>query len=170
WWPAPRATHCTRGKSSTTGGERPAKIVTGTASYGGIVFGPAQPHRARVRAPQLADLPDRQVWRIDRTADCGASQNVARGRVGLARIDRHWEDSLRIVGSVHTGAVRAYDAIRMPWRDGRPTPPRRRDRHYGRTIKTPHILRLADELGCRRRIKVQANLHKGHRSLAPNVL
>ncbi|WTK33796.1 transposase [Streptomyces sp. NBC_01527] len=36
-------------------------------------------------------------------------------------MERHWEDILRIIGSVHTGAVRAYDVIRMLSRDGRPT-------------------------------------------------
>ncbi|MEE1768349.1 Tn3 family transposase, partial [Streptomyces sp. JV185] len=46
---------------------------------------------------------------------------MARGRVDLARIERHWEDILRLIGSVHTGAVRAYDVIRMLSRDGRPT-------------------------------------------------
>lgn len=64
-------------------------------------------------APQLADLPDQKMWRIDRTVGYGAFQDTARGRVGLARIERHWEDILRIIGSVRTGAVRAYDVIRM---------------------------------------------------------
>ncbi|WSZ58973.1 transposase [Streptomyces canus] len=73
-------------------------------------------------APQLADLPDQKMWRIDRTADYGAFTDAARGRVDLARIERRWEDILRIIGSVHTGAVRAYDVIRMLSRDGRPTP------------------------------------------------
>ncbi|KMS80598.1 hypothetical protein ACH49_07555 [Streptomyces leeuwenhoekii] len=73
-------------------------------------------------APQLADLPEQKMWRIDRTADYGAFQDAARGRVDLARIERHWEDILRIIGSIHTGAVRAYDVIRMLSRDGRPTP------------------------------------------------
>jgi TnpA family transposase len=40
-------------------------------------------------APQLADLPDQKMWRIDRAADYGAFQNVARGRIDLARIERH---------------------------------------------------------------------------------
>ncbi|RYJ25814.1 mobile element protein [Streptomyces sp. L-9-10] len=53
--------------------------------------------------------PDQKMWRVDRTTDYGALQDAARGRVDLARIERQWEDILRIIGSIHTGAVRAYD-------------------------------------------------------------
>ena len=45
--------------------------------------------------------------------------SVSVSRVDLVRIERHWEDILRIVGSIHTGAVRAYDVIRMLSREGR---------------------------------------------------
>lgn len=45
-------------------------------------------------------------------------------------------------------------------RDGRPTPLRDAIAHYGRIAKTLHILRLADEPGYRRQIKVQANLQE----------
>ena len=31
----------------------------------------------------------------------------------LERIQRNWEDALRITGSIRTGAVRAYDVIRV---------------------------------------------------------
>jgi TnpA family transposase len=107
--------------------------------------------------------------RIDRTADYGAFQDAARGRVDLARIERHWEDILRIIGSIHTGAVRAYDVIRMLSRDGRPTPLGDAIAHYGRIAKTLHILRLADEPGYRRQIKVQANLQEGRHALARKI-
>ncbi|GGQ58607.1 hypothetical protein GCM10010216_20680 [Streptomyces flaveolus] len=104
------------------------------------------------------------MWRIDRTADYGAFQDAARSRVDLARIARHWEDILRI-----TGAVRAYDVIRMLSRDGRPTPLGDAIAHCGRIAKTLHILHLADEPGCRRQIKVQAHLHEGRHALARKI-
>nr|WP_308315282.1 Tn3 family transposase [Streptomyces sp. ISL-100] len=119
------------------GGKRPEMIVTDTASYSDIVFG-LLTLAGFAYAPQLADLPDQKMWRIDRTADYGAFTDAARGRVDLARIERHWEDILRIIGSIHTGAVRAYDVIRMLSRDGRPTPLGDAIAHYGRIAKTPH--------------------------------
>lgn len=88
------------------GGKRPEMIVTDTASYSDIVFG-LLTLAGFAYAPQLADLPDQKMWRIDRAADYGAFQDAARGQVDLARIERHWEDILRIIGSIHTGAVRA---------------------------------------------------------------
>ncbi|EST31538.1 Tn3 family transposase [Streptomyces niveus] len=150
------------------GGKRPEMIVTDTASYSDIVFG-LLTLAGFAYAPQLADLPDQKMWRIDRSADYGAFQDAARGRVDLARIERYWEDILRIIGSIHTGAVRAYDVIRMLSRDGRPTPLGDAIAPYGRIAKTLHILRLADEPGYRRQIKSQANLQEGRHSLARKI-
>ncbi|MEU0186281.1 Tn3 family transposase [Streptomyces sp. NPDC006207] len=150
------------------GGRRPEMIVTDTASYSDIVFG-LLTLAGFAYAPQLADLPDQKMWRIDRAADYGAFQDAARGRVDLTRIERHWEDILRIIGSIHTGAVRAYDVIRMLSRDGRPTPLGDAIAHYRRIAKTLHILRLADEPGYRRQIKVQANLQEGQHALARKI-
>ncbi|MDT0544905.1 Tn3 family transposase [Streptomyces lonegramiae] len=150
------------------GGKRPETIVTDTASYSDIVFG-LLTLAGFAYAPQLADLPDQKMWRIDRTADYGAFQEAARGRVDLARIERWWEDILRIIGSIHTGAVRAYDVIRMLSRDGRPTPLGDAIAHYGRIAKSLHILRLADEPGYRRQIKAQANLQEGRHALARKI-
>ncbi|MEU4359422.1 Tn3 family transposase [Streptomyces virginiae] len=150
------------------GGKRPEMIVTDTASYSDIVFG-LLTLAGFAYAPQLADLPDQKMWRVDRTADYGAFHDAARGRIDLARIERHWEDILRIIGSIHTGAVRAYDVIRMLSRDGRPPPLGDAIAHYGRIAKTLHILRLADEPGYRRQIKVQANLQEGRHALARKI-
>ena len=150
------------------GGRRPEMIVTDTASYSDIVFG-LLTLAGFAYAPQLADLPDQKMWRIDRTADYGPFTEAARGRVDLARVERHWEDILRIIASIHTGAVRAYDVIRMLSREGRPTPLGDAIAHYGRIAKSLHILRLADEPGYRRQIKAQANLQEGRHALARKI-
>ncbi len=150
------------------GGRRPAMIVTDTASYSDIVFG-LLTLAGFAYAPQLADLPDQRMWRVDTRADYDAFQTAARGRLDLDRIERHWEDILRIIGSIHTGAVRAHDVIRMLSRDGRPTPLGDAIAHYGRIAKSLHILRLADEPGYRRQIKKQANLQEGRHALARKI-
>nr|WP_241745705.1 Tn3 family transposase [Streptomyces lydicus] len=148
-------------KNSSKWGDPRAKLLDGEA------WEQAKP--TVLASPQLADLPDQKMWRIDRAADHGAFQDAARGRVDLARVERHWEDILRIIGSIHTGAVRAYDVIRMLSRDGLPTPLGDAIAHYGRIAKTLHILRLADEPGYRRQIKVQANLQEGRHALARKI-
>ncbi|CAM5614072.1 Tn3 family transposase ISThsp9 [Streptomyces glaucescens] len=150
------------------GGKRPEMIVTDTASYSDIVFG-LLTLAGFAYAPQLADLPDQKMWRIDRMADYGAFQDAARGRIDLARIERHWEDILRITGSIHTGAVRGLrrDPDAVPRRP--PHPSRHAIAHYGRIAKTLHILRLADEPGYRRQIKSQANLQEGRHALTRKI-
>ena len=69
-------------------------------------------------APILAD---QKLWRIDPTADYGPLNTAARGKLDLTRIERHWPDILRIVGSILTGAVSAHDVIRMLAYHGQPT-------------------------------------------------
>ncbi|WUE60838.1 transposase [Streptomyces europaeiscabiei] len=62
--------------------------------------------------------------------------------------------------------VRACDVIRMLSRDGRPTQLGDAIAHCGRIAKPLHILRLADEPGYRRQIKVQADLQERRHALA----
>ncbi len=147
------------------GGKRPETVVTDTASYSDIVYGLLTLTGFNY-APQLADLPDQKLWRIDTRADYGPFNAVARGRVDIAKIERNWGDICRVVASIHTGAVRAHDIIRMISRDGRPTPLGDAVAHFGRIPKTLHILRLADEPGYRRTIKAQSNLQEGRHALA----
>ncbi|MGH1349024.1 MAG: Tn3 family transposase [Nannocystales bacterium] len=147
------------------GGVRPQVIVTDTSSYSDIVFGLLS-LSGRTYAPQLADLPDQKLWRVNRNADYGSLSTAARGRISVSKITRHWPDILRVVASIHTGTVRSYDIIRMLQRDGRPTPLGVALAHYGRIHKSLHVLRLASDRGYRRQIKVQANLQEGRHDLA----
>lgn len=150
------------------GGRRPEMIVTDTASYSDIVFGLLTLGDWHY-APQLADLPDQRTWRIDRQADYGPLQTAARGVVNLDKIRLHWEDILRIIASIHTGAVNAYDVIRMVSRDGSPTPLGDAIAHYGRIHKSLHILRLIDDQPYRRIIKGQQNIQEGRHALGRKI-
>jgi TnpA family transposase len=93
------------------GGRRP-EAITDTGSYSDVVVGLLQLLGFDYR-PQLADLPDAKLWRIDRGADYGPLDATARGIVDLDRIRRHWPDMLRIADSIHTGQVSAYDVLRV---------------------------------------------------------
>jgi TnpA family transposase len=142
--------------------------VTDTASYSDAVFGLVHLLGMTYR-PQLADLPDQKLWRIDAAADYGQLNTAARGRIDLGKIRRHWADILRVVASIHTGAVRAYDVIRMLQRDGNPTPLGEAIASYGRIFKTQHILSYVDDEPYRRDIKAQANLQEGRHDLARHI-
>ena len=146
-------------------GQRPDVLIADTGSYSDLVFGLATLLGIEYR-PELADLPDQRTWRIDRDADYGPLNTAARGRIDLERIKRHWPDILRVIASIYTGAVRAYDIIRMLQRDGNPTPLGEAIQAYVRIHKSLHILAyLADE-AYRRDIKAIRNLQEGRHSLA----
>ena len=94
---------------------------------------------------------------------------AARGRIDLDRVRRRWEDILRVVASIYTGTVRAYDVVRMLQRDGHPTPLGEAIASYGRIFKSLHILVYIDDDTYRRDIKGVRNLQEGRHSLAAAV-
>ncbi len=112
------------------GGRQPEVIITDSGSYSDIVFGLVHLLGRQYR-PELADLPDQRLWRIGPPDGYGALEVAARGRINLERIRRHWPDVLRVVASIHTGTVRAYDVLRVLQRDGNPTPLGMRSRTMG---------------------------------------
>jgi TnpA family transposase len=150
------------------GGVPPDVLVTDTGSYSDTVFC-FLTMAGRLYAPQLADIPDQKLWRIDRHADYGPFNTAARGQINLEKIRRHWPDMIRVIASIHAGTVRAHDVIRMLHRDGNRTALGDAIAHHGRIQKTLHILRLCGDEGYRRLIKAQGNLHEGRHSLGRKI-
>ncbi len=150
------------------GGPVPEAIITDTGSYSDIVFGLLHLLGRQYR-PQLANLPDQRLWRIDPSADYGPLNKAARGRIDVERIGRHWEDMCRIAVSIHTGEVSAHEVTRMISRDGQPTSLGHAVAHFGRIFKTLHVLRPADDEPYRRELKAQANLTEGRHDLARRI-
>jgi len=151
------------------GGQRPDIIVTDTASYSDLVFGLLQLLDYSYR-PELADMPDQKMWSTTRPpAAYGPLSTAARGRISTRKIEQHWPDILRVVGSIHTGAVRAYDIVRMLQRDGRPTALGEAIASYGRIFKSLHMLDYLDDETYRREIKTVRNLQEGRHALAQRI-
>lgn len=100
------------------GGVVPEAIITDTGSYSDIVFGLLH-LLGRSYQPQLANLPDQKMWRIDPGADYGPLNQAARGRIDLGRIAGHWTDMCRIAVSIHSGEVSAHEVTRMISREAR---------------------------------------------------
>jgi TnpA family transposase len=119
--------------------------------------------------PQLADLPDAKLWRIDPGADYGPLNPTARGRIDLDRVRAHWPDILRVVGSVHTATVSAHDVIRVLSRAGNLTQLGDAIVAYGRIFKTLHVLAYVDDEPYRRGIKAMRNLQEGRHALGRYV-
>ena len=118
-------------------------VVTDTASYSDLVFGLFRMLGYQF-APRIADLSDTRFWRIDPHADYGPLNAVVRSRIDLRWIERCWPDMLRVAASLTTGAVRAYDVIRMLSREGQPSRLGRAFTEYGRIAKSLHLLAVID--------------------------
>jgi len=151
------------------GGDLPEIVVSDTGSYSDLVFGLLELLGISYR-PALADLPDQKGWRISADADYGPLNTFARGKIDLRKGRKHWPDILRVVASVYTGTVRAYDVVTMLQRDGHPTALGEAIASYGRIFKSLHILAFIDvDETYRRDIKHIRNLQEGRHDLARKI-
>jgi TnpA family transposase len=143
----------------------PTEIVSDTAGYSDVVFGLFWLLGYQF-SPRLADLGDMRFWRIDRDADYGPLDRLARHRVRMRLIEENWEDLLRVVGSLKTQVVGAPEMMRMLQRGGHPSPLGRAAGELGRIAKTLYLLAYIDDETYRRRVLTQLNRQEGRHRLA----
>ncbi len=72
-------------------------------------------------SPRLADAGEAVFWRIDKNADYGVLNDLARGAVNTRRIEQHWDDMLRIAGLLKLGTIQASELIRSLLKSDRPS-------------------------------------------------
>jgi TnpA family transposase len=143
------------------------ELMTDNASYSDVVFGLFYLLGYQF-SPRLADMGEARLWRIDPDADYGTLNDLARHQIHLPLITHHWEDLLRVAGSLKLGLVRASDLMRTLQRDGRPSALARALGELGRIPKTLHVLACVDEAE-RRRLLIQLNKGESRHSLARKV-
>ena len=81
-------------------------------------------------SPLLADIGSARFWRTDRTANYSPLNGPARNQINTDLIVAHWDDLLRVAGSLATGTVQASELLRVLQGGGRPTPLGRAWREY----------------------------------------
>jgi TnpA family transposase len=81
-------------------------------------------------------------------------------------IAEHWDDLLRLAGSLKLGVVRAAGLTRTLQMNDRPTRLARALQELGRLVKTLYLLRFIDDESYRRRILMQLNRGEGRHQLA----
>jgi TnpA family transposase len=156
------------------GGPAPELIATDTASYSDLVFGLFRLLGYQF-SPRIADLPDARSWRLTRPGaparDYGPLNAIATNRLSWQKITDRWQDMLRVVASLHTGAINGYDLIRMLGRDGHPTPLGAAFAEYGRAAKTLHLLAMCDpdDQTYRRTVHHQLTVQESRRRLARKI-
>jgi TnpA family transposase len=107
-----------------------------------------------------------RLWRIDPKADYGALNGLATDLVKLNLIGEHWDDFLRLAGSLKLGVAQASGLMRMLQTNNSPTKLARALADLGRIIKTMHLLNYFDDEAYRRRILVQLNRGESRHMLA----
>jgi TnpA family transposase len=155
-------------------GVKPDMVATDNASYSDMVFGLFSLLGYNF-SPRFRDLADQRFWRAElpgvETGGYGPLEPLACNKVNLNKVITHWPDMLRVVGSLVTGQVRAYDLLRMFGREGRPTPMGTAFAEYGRIAKTLHLLRVVDPVDdtYRRQMNRQLTVQESRHKLARDI-
>jgi TnpA family transposase len=147
---------------------QPQQIITDTAGYSDLIFGLfwllGFPF-----SPRLADLGEARWWRLDKEAHYGVLHGVARHCLQGEWITKHWDEFLRVAGSLKMGAVKASELIRGLQRGSKISTLGRSLAELGRIPKTLHLLHYISDPDYRRHCLTQLNRHEGRNGLARHV-
>jgi TnpA family transposase len=143
----------------------PKEIMSDTAGYSDVVFGLFRLLGYQF-SPRLADVGGSRYWRFDREANYGSLNDVSKNKINTALIAQHWDDVLRVIGSLKLGTVRAPDVMRVLARDGSLSGLGKAIAEVGRAAKTLYLLAYLDDEGYRRRIHTQLNRGESRGRLA----
>lgn len=147
---------------------KPAQIITDTGAYSDVVFGLFRLLGYRF-SPRLADIGGARFWRIDPKADYGELNDISGHRLSLRRITPHWDDMLRLAGSLQLGRVPATGIMRTLQVGDSPTRLAQAIAEFGRIEKTLHSLNMLDDETKRRSTLCQLNRGEGRHSLGRAV-
>jgi TnpA family transposase len=147
---------------------KPTQIMTDTGAYSDVVFGLFRLLGYRF-SPRLADIGGTRFWRIDPKADYGELNDISRHRLSLRRIAPHWDDMLRLAGSLQLGRVPATGIMRTLQVGDHPTRLAQAIAEFGRIEKTLHTLNMLDDETKRRGTLSQLNRGEGRHSLGRAV-
>ncbi len=147
---------------------RPAEIMTDTAGYTDTIFGIF--HLLGLQfSPRIADIGGARFWRVDGRADYGVLDDLAANRIDIKLIVEHWDDLLRLAGSLKLGVVRAAGLTCVLQTNDRPTKLARALQELGRLIKSSIYAAVHRRRTYRRRILVQLNRGESRHQLARTI-
>jgi TnpA family transposase len=147
---------------------QPMQIMTDTGAYSDVVFGLFRLLGYRF-SPRLADVGGTRFWRIDSQADYGLLNTISAHHLSLQKITPHWDDMLRLAGSLKLGRVPAAGIMRTLQVGDRPTRLAQAIAEFGRIDKTIHTLTYIDDEAKRRGTLTQLNRGEGRHSVARAV-
>src|SRR4029453_9393899 len=147
----------------------PTEIMTDTAGASDMVFGLFWLLGYQF-SPRLADAGEASFWGLEMQADYGELNDIARHRARTDRIEQHWDDMLRIAGSLKFGTVHASELVRSMLKSERPSSLAQAIIDLGRINKTIYLLNYIDDEDYRRRIVRGRKINSMHSALCPTPL
>jgi TnpA family transposase len=148
---------------------RPREVMTDTAGYTDVVFGLFRLLGYQF-SPRLADAGSARFWRLDPTTDYGPLNQLARHRLNPTLIAEHYDDLLRVAGSLlqrQTTGSQLMRALRSHTRHLSTLA--RAIAQVGRAAKAIHLLDYCNDETLRRRILAQLNRGETRHALAREV-
>ena len=143
----------------------PTEIMTDTGAYTDVIFGIFWLLGYQF-SPRIADVGGARFWRVDPAGDYSPLDKLASHRAKTGIITEHWDDLLRLAGSLKLGLVQVGGLMRTLQTNERPTRLARALEELGRIVKTLYLLAYIDDEAYRRRILVQLNRGEGRHRLA----
>ena len=135
--------------------------TTDTAGYTDLVFALFDLLGLQF-SPRMRDLGDRRLYRLKHDTTRYPTLDVRlTGRIDMARLEQHWDEFLRVAGSLKQGHVTASLLVSRLQAYPRQNQLTKLLQEYGRLIKTIFVLRYLEDEAFRRRIHTQLN--KGER-------
>ncbi|MFI7690073.1 transposase [Nonomuraea sp. NPDC049655] len=148
---------------------RPTEIVSDTAGASELAFGVFRLLGWQF-SPRLADVGSAALYRADAAAFYGRLNAMIKTRVNVGLINDHWDDLLRVAGSLHTGAVRPAQLFRYLTGGGTPTPIGRALMELGKLDRSVYLASYFNDELLRRRINTQLNRQEARHTLARKIL
>jgi TnpA family transposase len=146
-------------------GLQPVEIMTDTSGSSDMVFGLFWLLGYQF-SPRLADAGEAVLWRVDKNAHYGVLDGLARDCVNTHRIEQHWDDMIRVAGSLKLGKIQASELMRSLLKSERPSSLAHAIIDVGRINKTLYLLNYIDDEDYRRRILTQLNRGEGRHAEA----
>ncbi|MFT4718379.1 MAG: TnpA family transposase [Rickettsiales bacterium] len=149
-------------------GLRPTEIMTDTSGASDLIFGLFLLLGYQF-SPRLADAGEEKFWRIDKNADYGVLNDIARGNINLNRVHENWDDMLRTAGSLKFGRINASELVQTLLKSDKPSSLTKAIMEIGRINKTIYLLNFIDDEDYRRRILTQLNRTESRHAVARTI-
>jgi TnpA family transposase len=108
-------------------------------------------------SPRIRDISDQRLYRMEGVDPGKMGLSLFKGKIDEKLIVRHWDDILRVAGSLKMGWVTASLLVSRLQAKPRKNALTRALQEYGRLQKTIFLLRYAQDVDLRKRVSRQLN-------------